>query len=84
MPANTAALSDIDGEWYEMAVSSATEAGFVNGYEDGNFRPNDVVSVEELAVMLSRMIEYDGSADSNAPENHSIQINDSKDVSKWG
>nr|WP_156314018.1 S-layer homology domain-containing protein [Lysinibacillus sp. ZYM-1] len=83
VPAHTVEFPDIDGQWYEVAVTSATEAGFMNGYEDGSFRPNDFVSREELAVILSRVIEYDSSTDSNAPENHSIQFNDSKDVSKW-
>ncbi|WP_339280486.1 S-layer homology domain-containing protein [Lysinibacillus sp. FSL P2-0066] len=79
MPANTTELSDIEGQWYEMAVSSAIEAGFVNGYEDGSFRPNEA----ELAAILSKVIEYDSRAVSNVPEKHSVQFNNSKEVLKW-
>ncbi|XRD26677.1 S-layer homology domain-containing protein [Lysinibacillus fusiformis] len=82
-PAHTAALSDISGQWYEEAISSATEAGFVNGYEDGSFRPNEFVSREELAVILSRVLEYGSSTSSNASVNYSISLNDSKEVSNW-
>lgn len=82
-PAHTAALSDISGQWYEEEISSATEAGFVSGYEDGSFRPNEFVSREELAVILSRVLEYGSSTSSNASENYSIPLNDSKEVSNW-
>ncbi|MCE4042753.1 S-layer homology domain-containing protein [Lysinibacillus fusiformis] len=82
-PAHTAALSDISGQWYEEAISSATEARFVNGYEDGSFRPNEFVSREELAVILSRVLEYGSSTSSNASVNYSISLNDSKEVSNW-
>lgn len=83
VPAHTAALSDMAGQWYEVEISSATEAGLVNGYEDGSFRPNEFVSREELAVILSRVLEYGSSTSSKAPENYSIHLNDLKDVSNW-
>ncbi|MFD0695527.1 S-layer homology domain-containing protein [Paenibacillus sp. GCM10027628] len=32
-----------DGDWYYDAVSAATDAGFISGYKDGTFRPNQTV-----------------------------------------
>ncbi len=81
--AQSAALSDIAGKWYETAVSSAAAAGLVTGYEDRSFRPNDSVTREELAVILARAIAYDSVSASNALENGSALLNDSSEVSKW-
>ncbi|GGG71685.1 immunoglobulin-like domain-containing protein [Paenibacillus radicis (ex Gao et al. 2016)] len=81
--AQSAALSDITGQWYEKSVSSAAVAGLVTGYEDGSFRPNDFVTREELAVILARAIAYDSVSASNTLENGSALLNDSSEVSKW-
>ena len=41
------------GAFYYAAVRWASSAGVVNGNADGTFRPNDEVTREQLAVMLS-------------------------------
>ena len=41
------------GAYYYSAVRWASGAGVVNGNADGTFRPNDNVTREQLAVMLS-------------------------------
>ena len=41
------------GAYYYAAVRWASGAGVVNGNSDGTFRPNDNVTREQLAVMLS-------------------------------
>ncbi|MDN5331084.1 MAG: hypothetical protein PWP45_309 [Tepidanaerobacteraceae bacterium] len=40
--------------WSAKAVYTAADWGFVNGYEDGTFRPNGTITREEIAVILSR------------------------------
>ena len=47
-------------EWYAPYVEWASEAGIVNGYSDGSFRPNQSVSREQMAAMLFRFMEYEG------------------------
>ncbi|MCI3923544.1 S-layer homology domain-containing protein [Paenibacillus sp. TRM 82003] len=42
--------------WTESAVSWAGEAGIVNGYEDGTFRPQAMITRTELAAMLAAAI----------------------------
>ena len=40
------------GQWYETAVYWAAENGIVSGYSDGSFGGGDIVTREQLAVML--------------------------------
>ncbi|MEA4988212.1 MAG: Ig-like domain-containing protein [Anaerovorax sp.] len=43
-------------EWYYTDISKALSAGYVAGYSDGSFKPNNPVSRQEAAVMLSRIV----------------------------
>lgn len=42
------------GQWYTPFVAWATEKGLINGYEDGTFRPLNLVSRAEMMVMQKR------------------------------
>lgn len=44
------------GQWYTPYVRWAADAGIVNGYPDGSFRPNRLVSREEMAAMIARYV----------------------------
>lgn len=46
--------------WYAQAVSAAVHANIIQGYEDGSFRPNALITREEIAVMLVRAMSYIG------------------------
>ena len=47
--------SDVDsGDWYYPYVTYATKRGFVSGYDDGTFRPNDPINRAEAVVILMR------------------------------
>lgn len=46
------------GAWYASAVNAAVEAGLIQGYPDGTFRPGALVNREELAVLLDRAQRY--------------------------
>ncbi len=51
------------GDWFREAASAATDAGLIQGYADGTFRPNAAVSREEMAVMAARamkLLDADG------------------------
>lgn len=45
-------LSDLSGHWAREAVSQAVDQGWVNGYPDGTFRPEQTVSRAEMTKML--------------------------------
>ncbi len=54
-------FSDVSAnDWFEGAVALAADAGIVNGYEDGTFKPNKVITREELAAMVVRASAYAG------------------------
>jgi len=40
------------GEWAKQGIAQAVEAGIVNGYSDGSFRPNAKISRTEMVTMI--------------------------------
>ncbi|OUS67835.1 hypothetical protein B1748_35460 [Paenibacillus sp. MY03] len=44
------------GKWAADAVTSAVEAGWIAGYDDGSFRPEKGMTRVELAAVLARVI----------------------------
>jgi len=54
----SAAFEDISASaWYAGSIGAASAAGLILGYEDGNFRPNDSITREQMAVMIARSIK---------------------------
>lgn len=53
---------DVSGkDWFNVAVSTMTNAGIIEGYPDGTFKPNNPITRAELATMISRFdLDYDG------------------------
>ena len=52
-----------DQDWFAQDVKSALAAGFVSGYPDGTFRPQDEVSRQDGACMLAKLLNLDGAGD---------------------
>ena len=52
-------FSDIKGHWAEKEIASAAAAGYLQGYPDGTFQPERKMSREEMASLLSRLIQSD-------------------------
>ncbi len=68
---------DVDGgSWYGNAVIWAKEQGLMNGYPDGQFRPNDPVSHEQLAVVFWRQAGSPVSEAGDVPEGTSAYAAD--------
>ena len=47
-----------EGKWYSDAVAWAAENGIVDGYDNGNFGPEDSITREQIAVILHRYAQY--------------------------
>ncbi|MFB9277097.1 S-layer homology domain-containing protein [Cohnella cellulosilytica] len=47
-------------DWYSGAIGAASAAGLIEGYGDGTFRPNALVTREQAAVLLARAVEFAG------------------------
>ena len=54
-------FDDISGSaWYYYDVAKAVTAGYVDGFNDGTFRPDHLITRQEAAVMLSRVLPTHG------------------------
>ncbi|MEG1423492.1 MAG: S-layer homology domain-containing protein [Romboutsia sp.] len=50
-------LNDVDKSmWYYNEVSIAISKGYINGYDDNTFRPNDNITREEVAKIISSIM----------------------------
>ena len=50
-------LTDIEGHWGESAIFEAVSAGFIKGYPDGTFKPDQSVTKAEFTAMLNRALQ---------------------------
>ena len=54
--ASDASLTDVNpGDWYYNEISEMVAAGYIDGYEDGTFKPDRTVTVAEFITMATRM-----------------------------
>ncbi|RJX38992.1 hypothetical protein D3P09_15920 [Paenibacillus pinisoli] len=44
-------------DWATKAVAQVAQAGIINGYADGSFRPNASITRSEMAVMIERALQ---------------------------
>jgi N-acetylmuramoyl-L-alanine amidase len=57
----TSKFSDVSASgWYAGAVAAAADAGIINGYTNGTFKPTASISRQELAAMVVRAQKYAG------------------------
>ncbi|OPX84123.1 MAG: Endo-1,4-beta-xylanase A precursor [Pelotomaculum sp. PtaB.Bin104] len=76
---NKPVFTDVAGtEWYAGCVAAGAGAGLVKGYEDHNFRPNNNITREELAVILARALDLLGE-----PATVGTNFTDAGLVSPW-
>ena len=62
-------------DWFAQDVASALAAGFVSGYPDGTFRPQEEVSRQEAACMLAKLLKLDGGG--------SLNFSDAGAIASW-
>ena len=62
LSSNTASVfSDVAaGAWYAPAVAWAKENGYISGYPDGTFKPNQTVTREDFCTIMSRYLQKQG------------------------
>ena len=82
--ANTTAVdfSDIASHWAKDEISAAANNGWINGYTDGTFRPNNKITRAEAMTLVNRVLK-------RLPEtaedlhNDMIKWSDNSDTSAW-
>ncbi|WP_338586756.1 S-layer homology domain-containing protein [Paenibacillus sp. Y5S-9] len=73
---NTPPMKDTAGHWAKSAIDRALAAGFVNGYGDDTFRPNQKVTRAEFITMLGRALNLN-----NVSNN--VQYTDENKIPAW-
>lgn len=69
-------FSDVTGHWAADKIAKAVELGFIKGYPDYTFGPNDTVTREQFAVMLARALSIES-------EDSSLDFTDRDLISTW-
>ena len=49
-------FSDIKGHWAEQYISQAVALAWISGYEDGTFRPDELITRAEAMTIINRML----------------------------
>ncbi|MCM3338028.1 discoidin domain-containing protein [Paenibacillus sp. MER TA 81-3] len=65
------------GAWSSKAIAQAVEAGIVNGFADGTFRPNASIKRQEMTVIIARALKL--SAENEA----ATAFADDRDIPEW-
>ena len=47
---------DVEGHWAEAYINSAAEKGWLSGYDDGLYRPNQYITRAETMSMINRVL----------------------------
>ena len=50
--------SDIDSHWARSAVLRWNRLGIFNGYDDGNYRPDNNINRAEMASLMGNLMDY--------------------------
>lgn len=57
------AFKDVkENAWYGDAVNYCAENGYVSGYNDGSFKPNNTITRAELAAVMNKMLGLNSAA----------------------
>ena len=71
-----------DDKWYAASVEWAYANDVVEGYPDGTFRPDQPVTRQEMAEVISGFLEYRGNALAEG-EDCRTQFRDGAQISDW-
>lgn len=72
-------FSDIKStDWYYNAVVDSIKYGWINGYGDGTFRPNNPITRGEVTAIVNHMLGRE--ADKQFVQNHSDELNAFSDI----
>jgi hypothetical protein len=65
--------------WAYAEVEKAMKAGYVSGYANGTIRPDDLISRQEAAVMMARLLFKDPTA----PVKEGVHFTDDAKLALW-
>ncbi|MGI6164285.1 MAG: S-layer homology domain-containing protein, partial [Bacillota bacterium] len=53
----TNVFPDVEGHWAEKYINSAAKKGWVEGYPDGTFKPDQYITRAEFVTLVNRVLE---------------------------
>ncbi|SET37782.1 S-layer homology domain-containing protein [Natronincola peptidivorans] len=66
-------------DWFYSQIGKALKAGYISGYPDNTIQPNNSISRQEAAIVLTKLLKLDTSL-----EDDSINIfQDSSKIARW-
>ncbi|MCL2153519.1 MAG: S-layer homology domain-containing protein [Oscillospiraceae bacterium] len=75
-------FSDIGGHWAEADIDYAAVIGWVNGYPDGTYGPNQPITRAEFMTLVNRVLERAPENDGDLLDDDMVHWPDNK-VSSW-
>lgn len=73
---NASSFKDIKaGQWYTGWINAAESLGIFQGDGNGNFRPNDTITNQEVITVLMRLLGYNDNLNGTWPVNYVTQAN---------
>lgn len=52
----SSAFADVKGHWAEKYIDSAVEKGWINGYPDGTFKPDNFIKRAEVVNLINKVL----------------------------
>ena len=74
-------FSDVSGHWAEDYIVTAVQAGWIDGYPDGTFKPNEPISRAEAMKIMNSVLHRGVNEESELGDY--INFPDNSDPSKW-
>ncbi len=73
---NASSFKDVKaGQWYTGWINASESLGIFQGDGNGNFRPNDSISNQEVITVLMRLLGYNDNLTGTWPVNYVTQAN---------
>jgi len=54
-----------ENAWYKAQIQKAIKQGYISGYDDNRFRPDEYISRHEAAVIIAKILNLDFSIENN-------------------
>lgn len=78
----TASFRDIYGHWAERYISRSAELGWIRGYTDNTFRPDQNITRAEAMALINRVLNRNPESKDDLLRSMNI-FNDNLDTAKW-
>lgn len=72
----TKIFEDVSDSKDDAVVSTLYSLGIINGYEDGNFHPDDTLTRAEAAMLIEKIMQYNSQWDMPSEESNIIEYNE--------